>query len=235
MVKEILDEFADVFSKKIDNDFHIKIQLEFTDLTENNLYQIEAKDGCVFVYNYEKFKPEQELALTTGTLKKLYDNELSPFNAFAQETYASIAPIEFINTTEEIYAERIKDENNEQFFPRFSKFHQFFSNDGLNKVIIDEKNCREMHGAKLIALSQTAYRKPFFQAFFSIKKDKIFYQTVPHECNIFVIRGKGKLKLDSTEYDVKENEYYNIKINKELLIENKEEESIDILYLGIRK
>jgi hypothetical protein len=235
-VKNIFDEFAVVFSKKIDKEYHIKLQFEFVDIFDNNIWQIEVKDGNVFVHNEEKIVPEEKYILTTETLKKLYDNELSPFTAFAKESNEKPAPIENKNIPdEEAYMEKMKHEDEIQFIPRFHKFFEFFSRDKLNKIIIDDKYSRELHGAKAIALYSTGYRRPFFQAFFSIKKDGVFWEP-PHECSIFVIRGKGLLKLDNNEYGIKENEYYHLdNMRKKLTIENKEDEPLDILYLGLRE
>jgi hypothetical protein len=209
-VKEIFDEFTAVFSNKIDKEYHIKLQFEFTDIFDKNIWQIEVKDSNISVYNEEKIEPEEKLILTTETLKRLYDNELSPLTAFAKETNEKPAPIEFKNIPDkETYMKKMKHENKIQFIPRFHKFFEFFSKDKLNKVIIDDKYSRELHGAKAIGLYSTGYRRPFFHVFFSIKKDGVFWEP-PHECIIFVIRGKGLLKLDNNEYGIKENEYYHL-------------------------
>jgi hypothetical protein len=234
-LKNIFDEFAVVFSKKIDKEYYIKLQFEFIDISEKNIWQIEVRDGNVFVYNEEIIEPEEKLILTSETLKKLYNNQLSPLTAFAKESNEKPAPIEFKNIPDEkSYMEKMKHEDEIQFIPRFHKFFEFFSRDKLNKVIVNDRYSRELHGAKAVGLYSTEYRRPFFHVFFSIKKDGVFWEP-PHECSIFVIRGRGLLKLDNNEYTIKENEYYHMKIETKLLIENSEEEPLDIIYLGLRK
>jgi hypothetical protein len=215
-IKEILNEFAKVFEAKISKEYYIKIQLEFTDLKVNNIWQIDVNNGNVYIYNENKIKTEQELALTTEILKKLYNNELSPGTAFAEETGKKAPPIEFINVNE-YYKERVKHDDEIQFFHRFNKFYEFFSKDNINKIIIDDKYSRELHGARFIELYSKMDNKSFFHAFFSIKKDDVFYNS-PHNCNIFIIKGNGILKLDNVEYKIKKYEHYHIEGKRVLKI-----------------
>jgi hypothetical protein len=172
-IKTILYEFASIFETKISKEYHIQIQIEFTDLKKNNIWQIDVKNGNVFLYNEIKFKTEQELALTTEVLKKLYNNELSPGTAFAEETGKRVPSIEFINTTER-YVERVKHDDEILFFQRFNKFYEFFSRDKINKIVIDDKYSIELHGAKFVELYSTMNIKSFFHAFFRIKKMTFF-------------------------------------------------------------
>jgi ribosomal protein L4 len=116
-IKEIFTEFAKTFSKKIDKEYHIKIQLEFTDIAINNCWQVEAKDGSVFIYNEHKIEPEETYILTSETLNKLYNNELAPFMAFAKESNEIPAPIEPKNILDEkTYNEKMKNEEKNQYW-----------------------------------------------------------------------------------------------------------------------
>jgi hypothetical protein len=84
-IKGIFDEFAKAFEKKIDKDYHIQLQFEIYDM-ENDIWQVDVKNGEVFVYNEEKIKPEGDThILSKVTLEKLYNNELSPLSVFMEQ------------------------------------------------------------------------------------------------------------------------------------------------------
>jgi hypothetical protein len=119
---------------------------------------------------------------------------------------------------------------------RFHKFFEFFSNDITNKVIVNKEYGRDMHGVKAIALHSNGYAKSFFHVYFSVEKDRVLWEP-GCECNIFVLKGKGILKLDENTYKIEKNEHYHISSGKykKIFLENKEEESLDILFLGIRQ
>ena len=58
-IKKIFDDFSEAFTKKLDKDYFIKLQFEFTDIKDKNIWQINVKDGKVNIYNEEKIIPEE--------------------------------------------------------------------------------------------------------------------------------------------------------------------------------
>ena len=83
-IRGIFNDFAKAFEKKIDNDYKIRLQFEINDM-ENGIWQIDVNNGIVSVYNELKIEPEEILVLSKNTLLKLYNNEIAPLTAFAQE------------------------------------------------------------------------------------------------------------------------------------------------------
>jgi quercetin dioxygenase-like cupin family protein len=49
-----------------------------------------------------------------------------------------------------------------------------------------------------------------------------------------VLQGKGILKVNNEVYYIEKDEYYHIKPNTRVFFENKNEETLDILYLADR-
>lgn len=46
-IKKIFEDLAEAFVKKIDKNYFIKLQFEFTDLKNENIWQVDVKDGEV--------------------------------------------------------------------------------------------------------------------------------------------------------------------------------------------
>ena len=85
-IENILKEFAVSFSKKINPEYYFIVQLEFTDILDKNIWQLDIKNKNVVIYDKEIIKPEETFLLTVNTLEKLYNNELSLLTAFLQES-----------------------------------------------------------------------------------------------------------------------------------------------------
>jgi hypothetical protein len=229
-IREIFTEFAEIFQNKIDKEYHIKFQFEFTDVEKNNIWQIEVKEGNIFLFNEKKIDPEEVFTLTTETLIRLYNNELAPYTAFAMESNEKGALIDIKDKDEKAYLEKMKNEEKIQFIPRFHRFFDFFSKSNLNKIIINDKNSRKLHGANVTCLYSSGRERDFFYIYFSIKKGETIWEP-PAECNILVISGKGTLSIGDEKYPINANEHYHFIPKKEIHIENVEEEQLNILYL----
>jgi hypothetical protein len=85
-IENILKEFAVSFTKKIDQEYHFTVQLEFTDISDKNIWQLDIKNKDVIIYDKVIARPEEIFLLTVNTLEKLYNNELSSLTAFLQES-----------------------------------------------------------------------------------------------------------------------------------------------------
>lgn len=237
-IKKIFDDFSKTFVKKIENDYFIKLQFEFSDLKNNNIWQIDIKDGKISIYNEERIVPEEIFILTVDTLEKLYKNELSPLTAFANEPNKEgimCSLIDLKNKTQEKIVklnEKMKQEKL-NFINRLHKFHDFFSKDYPGKIIVKNKNCIKLHNVNGIGLFSD-FEKGILHAFFSIKTNEVLKQP-PIEFSILVLHGKGILRIDNEEYPIEKNEYYHLNPHAYVFFENKNDESLDILYLGMKK
>lgn len=234
-IKKIFEDFAEAFVKKIDKNYFIKLQFEFTDLKNENIWQVDVKEGEVYVYNENQIVPEEIFTLTSDTLIKLYNNELAPLTAFANEPnkegimcslidLKNKEPKKFIKLNQKIEPEML------EFIDRLHKFNDFFSKDYPGKIIIKNENCIKLHNVNGIGLFSN-FKKGILHAFFSIKTNECLKQP-PMEFSVYVLNGKGTLKIDNDEYSINKNEYYHIKPHTNVFFENKYDESFDILYLG---
>jgi mannose-6-phosphate isomerase-like protein (cupin superfamily) len=234
-INDIFYEFSKTFEKKIDREYSIKIQLEIHDM-ENGIWQIEAKDGKVFVYNEVKIEPEETFTLSKETLFRMYNNEINAYTAFANEPNEKgemCGLIDMKNKTEDKKGHWFQKPTDEQikFFSRLHKFEEFFSRDYPNKVIVKNENCRKLHNIDAIALYHDI-SKNILHAYFSLKKGETLKEPT-YDTRIFVLSGKGIIRWGNEKYEINENEYYHINpmIKGTLFIENYEEEPLKILYI----
>ncbi|GBU27679.1 hypothetical protein R84B8_01216 [Treponema sp. R8-4-B8] len=236
-IKVIFNDFARVFEKKIDKDYFIKLQFEIYNV-ENGIWQIDVNNGNVFIYNEEKFVPEEIFVLSKETLIKMYNNEISPLTAFLQDINEKgelCSLIEIKNKTEDkrVYLNKKPSDEYIQFINKLNKFHNFFSKDFPTKIIVKNENGRKYCNANSIGLYSN-FGKGIAHIFFSIKKGEILKEEC--DCSIYVINGKGIIKIDNEEYKIIEKEYYQINSKDTFIyIENHEENNLDILYFLNRK
>jgi hypothetical protein len=232
-INGIFNEFSRTFEKKIDLEYRIKIQLEIYDM-ENGIWQIEVKDGKVFVYNEVKIEPEETYVLSKETLIKIYNNEINAYTALANEPNEKgemCGLIDVKNKTEDkkVYWFQELTEEKIAFFNRLHKFEEFFSKDYPNKVIVKNENSRKLHKVDSIALY---HDKNMMHAYFSLKKGESLEEPT-YEKRIFVLRGHGIIRWGNEKYELNEKEYYHINpmIKETLYIENFKETPLKILYI----
>jgi hypothetical protein len=239
-IKNIFDEFAKAFEKKIDFDYHIRLQFEIYDM-ENDIWQIEAKDGKVSVYNEIKFEPENDAyILSKITLEKLYNNELSSFTAFLEnpeliEKGEKIALITGKNRNElgKVSSEKnlFEYHKNKDLWDRKIIFqNNFFSKDFPTRIIVTDKNSVKHNGDIDTICLYTEGMEGFAQIFVSIKKGEILKYPAT-EFNIFVLNGKGKILFRDDECEIKFREYYHMNSRDNIQIINNEEEPLEIIIL----
>jgi mannose-6-phosphate isomerase-like protein (cupin superfamily)/putative sterol carrier protein len=238
-IKGIFDVFARAFEKKIDNDYHIKLQFEIYDM-ENDIWQVEVKNGKVSLFNEEKIKPEGDVyILSRATLEKLYNNKLSPLSAFLEQPEKAekgelVALITGKHRMEmgKIPREKalLNYQNNKDYWDRLNKFHEFFSKDYPTKVIVNNKNCVKHNGDIDTIGLPTNGKEIYGQIFVSIKKGEVLNYP-PCEFYVYIISGKGKIILGDEACEIKEKEFYPINAFGNAQIKNIEEESLDILVL----
>ena len=234
-INDIFNEFSKTFEKKIDREYSIKIQLEIYDV-ENGIWQIEVKDGKVFVYNEIKIEPEETYTLSKETLMKIYNNEINAYTAYANEPNEKgemCGLIDLKDKTEDKKVYWFKKPADEQirFFSRLHKFEEFFSKDYPNKVIVKNENCRKLHNVDAIGLYHDI-SKNIMYAYYSLKKDKSLELPTYDKC-IFVLRGHGIMRWETEKYELNEKEFYHINIMTKgsFFIENNEETPLEILYM----
>lgn len=235
-IKTIFNDFSEAFSKKIDKDYFIKIQLEFTDIENENIWQLDIKDGTINIYNEQKIIPEETFTLTFNTLEKLYKNELSPLTAFSNERNQEGIMCSLIElkhkTVEKIIKPNEKiDQEHLKFITRLHKFNDFFSKDYPQKVVVKNENCIKVHKVNGIGLFSD-FQKGVLHVFFSIKTNECLKEP-PIEFSVFVLNGEGKIKINQDEYDIEKDNYYHLKPHSNVFFENTANESLDILYMGM--
>jgi hypothetical protein len=237
-IKQIFNDFAKAFEKKIDNEYFIKIQLEIIN-EENNIWQIDVNNGNVFVYNEMKITPEETFVLSKDTLLKLFNNELSSLTAFLNEPNENgemCSLIQLKNKTEEkkIYHDKKPDEEYLKFIKRLHKFNDFFSKDYPTKIIIKESNCIKYLNVNTIGLNFD-FEKGIGELYFIIKKGETLKEPGYEFGSIFVIKGEGVLKIGNETNEIKEKEYYHINTKEWVKIKNKKEDNLEILFMINRK
>jgi len=237
-IKKIFDDFSRAFIKKIDNDYFIKIQLEFLDIERNNIWQVDINDGKINIYNEEKIVPEETFTLTVDTLEKLYNNELSPLTAFANEPNKDGIMCSLIDIKHKTQDKFIKlnyevQEEKFNFINRLHKFHDFFNKEYPGKILVKHENCINLHNVKGIGLFSD-FQKGILHVFFSIKTNECLRQPAI-EFSVFILNGKGIMRINNEVYHIEKNEYYHIKPSNNVSFENKDDEPLDILYYCIKK
>lgn len=235
-IKKIFNDFSRAFNKKIDKDYFIKLQFEFIDLKTENIWQVDVKDKKINVYNGQKIIPEEIFTLTSDTLIKLYNNELSPLTAFANEPnkegiMCSLIELKYKDPKKIIKHNEKAEDEMLNFVVRLHKFNEFFSRDYPSKIIVKKENCLKLHNVNGIGLFSNI-QKGILHAFFSIKANESLKQP-SLEFSVFVLNGKGTLRIDTDEYVIEKNEYYHIRPNDDVFFENMSDEPLDILYLAV--
>jgi len=239
-INDIFNGFAKAFEKKIDKDYHIRLQFEIYDM-ENDIWQIEVKDGKVFVYNEAKIEPEDDVyVLSKITLEKLYNNELSSFTAFLEnpeliEKGERIALItgKHRNELGKVSPDKnISDygKNKDLWDRRIIFQNNFFSKDYPTKINVTDKNSVKHSGNIDTICLYTQGIEGFAQIFVSIKKGEILKYPAT-EFNIYVIKGKGKIIFENNECEIKFREYYHMNAKDNIQIKNIEEEPLEIIIL----
>jgi hypothetical protein len=235
-IKDIFNDFARAFEKKIDNEYNIRLQFEIND-TKKGIWQIDVNNGNVIVYNEIKIEPEEIFVLSKDTLEKLYNNEIAPLTAFSQEPNEKgemCALIELKNKTEEkkIYPNKKPSDEYLEFIERLHKFNNFFSKEYPTKIIVNKEKGVKLHNVNAIGLlSKFDKEKRILHVYFSIKKDETLTEPA-FEFSIYVLNGKGIIIIDEEEYMIEAKNYYNMKPKNIIYIKNKDEELLEILYLS---
>jgi hypothetical protein len=238
--KEIFNDFAQSFAKKINKDYFIKIQLEILDM-DNNIWQIDVKDSKVLIYNKQEIEPEEIFVLSNDTLIKLYNNEIAPLTAFLNEPNEKgemCSLIELKNKTEDkkVYESKKPKEQYLAFLRRLDKFHEFFSKDYPTKIVVTKNKGVKAHSVNAIGLycDDVHGDAKVLHAFFSIEKNESLKEPAI-EFSIYVIKGNGMIVIDNEKYPIEKNSYYHLIPKNKLCIENNEIETLEILYLSTHK
>jgi len=235
-INGIFNDFAKAFEKKIDRDYKIRLQFEIHDM-ENSIWQIDVNNGIVSVYNELKIEPEEILVLSKNTLLKLYNNEIAPLTAFANEPNEKgkmCALIELKNKTEEkkYYPNKKPSAEYMEFMGRLHKFDNFFSKDYPTKIVVTNENGIKLHNVNTIGLlSKFEGEKGILHVYFSIKKGEILEEPA-FEFSIYVLNGSGILRIGNEKFNIEAKNYYNINPKDTVYIENNEDELLEILYLS---
>jgi len=235
-INGIFNDFAKTFEKKINKDYKIRLQFEIYDM-ENEIWQIDVNNGNVIVSNKNIIKPEEILVLSKDTLIKLYNNELAPLTAFAQEPnekgeYCALIDMKDKKaannkypTNKQVGEEKYRE--GAEFLNRFSKFFYFFSKDYPTKIIVDKNNGIKLHNVNGIGFLSTGV----IHAYFSIKKDEVLDES-GYEFSIYVIKGNGIMEIENEEYNIEEKCYYHLPAKNNVYIKNRKEEILEIIYLS---
>lgn len=235
-INDIFNGFAKSFERKIDKDYFIRLQFEVYD-TANGIWQVDVNSGNVTIYNEEKIEPEEIFILSKNTLVNLYNNELSPLTAFANEPNEKgemCSLIELKNKTEEkkVYLNKKPSDVYLEFLGRLHKFHDFFSKEYPTKIIVNKDNGVKLHNVNGIGLfSKFEKERRILHVYFSLKKDDVLTEPA-FEFSIYVINGKGVIIIDNDEYSIEAKNYYHMNPKNTIYIKNKEEELLEILYLS---
>jgi hypothetical protein len=239
IIENILNEFAASFAKKIDPEYYFAVKLEFKNISEKNIWQLDIKNKNVIIYNKVIIRPEETFLLTVNTLEKLYNNELASLTAFLQEPNEKGIMCSLIDIKDKKEENRFWDgdklvQEKLDFFSRSHIFTSgFFNRYYPTKVIVDSKYSISHNDVNAIGL-YSDFKNGTLHAYFSIKaKEVLTYPSI--DCSVFVLHGKGKLKLDGNEYDIQENEYYHLTPQKSMSFENNEDISLEILFMGNAK
>jgi len=203
-IKDIFEEFAKAFEKKIDKNYNIRLQFEIYDM-ENDIWQIDVKNGKVFIYNEVKVEPEGDTyVLSKVTLEKLYNNEISSFTAFLEnpELIKNGERIALITGKHRNELGKVSPDNNlsdyhnnKDLWDRKTIFeNNFFSKDYPTKIKVTDKNCVKHNGDIDTICLHTEGMEGFAQIFVSIKKGEIL-KFPATEFNMYIINGKGILIL----------------------------------------
>jgi mannose-6-phosphate isomerase-like protein (cupin superfamily) len=207
---------------------------------ENDIWQIEVKDGKVFIYNEIEIEPEGDTyILSKETLEKLFNNELSSFTAFLEnpeliEKGEKIALITGKHRNELGKVSREKNisdyKENKDFWDRKIIFeNNFFSKYYPTKIIVTDKYSVKHNDIDTICLHNDGM-EGFAQIFVSIKEGEIL--NIPAtEFNIYIIIGKGILIFGTNECEIKFKEYYHMNARENIQIKNTEKEPLEIILL----
>jgi len=252
---KILNTFASVFEKSIDQNLTLKLQLEIYDTEKNinDIWQIEIKNGKLELFNEEKFVPERTLGLSKKTLIKLYNNDLSPSTAFSENPgnngnwdidpkiqenpMNSLIGIKFKNINEkDAFIKSINSSEWMDLSQRIKKFSGFFCKEFPPKIIVNKENGINIHGnINGVALYSDGVGENYvFHVFFSLKKGEILEEP-KFKFNIYVINGRGVVKIGDEEYKIEEKNYYLFNPKEKIDIKNNEEKTLEFLLIKINE
>jgi len=238
-IENILKEFAVPFTKKIGPEYHFTVQLEFTDISDKNIWQLDIKNKDVIIYDKVIARPEEIFLLTVNTLEKLYNNELSSLTAFLQEPNEKGVMCSLIDIKNKKEENRFWDgdkleQEKLDFFSRSHIFTSgFFNRFYPTKVIVDNKHGIKHNSVNTIGL-YSDFKNGTLHVYFSLKTNEVLTYP-PIDCSIFVLHGKGKLKLDGNEYDIQENEYFHLIPQRNMSVVNNESTSLEFIFMGNAK
>jgi hypothetical protein len=238
-IEKTFEEFAETFTKKIDPEYFITVQFEFTDIKEKNIWQVDIKNNIANIYNGQIVKPEETYVLTADILEKLYNNELSPLTAFLQNPNDNGILCSLIDIKNKKEENRFwnGDKLEQEKLDIFSRLHiftsEFFNKHYPTKIVVDNKYTVKHNEVNAIGL-YSDFKNGTLHAYFSIKTNEVF-EYPPTDCSIFVLHGNGKLKIDGNEYEVKAMEYYHLLPKRGISLKNNLEMPLDIIFMGNTK
>jgi hypothetical protein len=237
---KIFKDFAEVFQRKISEEYSIKIQFEISDLVDNNLIQIKVENGIVEVYDSNEIEPESSWIMEYEILKKLYRGEMSAITAFANEPdkngeMKGLINLKEINKDNRFEtAGHIADSRLERI-QRQKKFNSFFSLDYPTKTMVDVEQSRTLHGVDGIGLfirPDKTVEQGTMHAFSSIKKGEVLSQP-PISHSVYIISGNGIMHYDEKECEIHSRNYYRLEpmTEERIYFKNFESEVLELLYI----
>jgi hypothetical protein len=250
--KTIFSDFAKAFERKIDKDYYIRLQFNIYDTEngENDIWQVDVKNGNVVLYNEERITPEKTWVLSKNTLIKLYKNEVASPTAFSENPgerknwdisfnimdnpMNSLIGLKLSEEEVSIYEKQMNTKEHKDYIKRLHIFNNFFSKEYPTKIIVNEKNGIKIHGNinGICLYNRLDEWKRIFHVYFSIKKGEILEEPA-FEFSIYVINGKGVIKAGNEEYEIEAKNYYQIIPKDTIFIENKEDVLLEILVLKL--
>jgi len=224
-INSILNDFARAFEKKINKEYSISVQLEIKD-AQDEIYQIDIKNGKVDIYNEEIIKPEETImVLRKEILDKIYNNELSALSAFLQ------TPSKNDGMMGALMCQK-KEPIGKDFINRSIIFREFFSKDFPAKIILDNKYSIK-HNGDINTIGLNVFGS-FGQIYVSVKDGETLNYPplgVNIELNIYVIKGKGKIIIGDNENTMTEREYFHMNLIKPVKIKCLNEETLEAMII----
>jgi mannose-6-phosphate isomerase-like protein (cupin superfamily) len=218
---QILSEMTKKFSKKINDEFKLKVQFYIKDSDEN--FYLIIKDGKTNLEKKENTRADAKFFTTTQTLEDIYTGKMTAFTAAGKAHISDEAPLDFK------FASDFKPENLKDAY--YFLIH-FFNRHEPEKISLGEKHSRVIHGAHAIPLY---YYPGFRSAWYQINKEQKMNEpgdTNPFPQAVIIIEGEGKAKIGDKKITIKANESYFIPPNSDHVFWTEKEQSLVLIWLA---
>jgi len=223
-VRAMLDQMAESFRNKIDDDFEMVTQIDIDDGRET--WHIIVEKGRQISIGRGAHKEAEFTFLTTQkTLKRIYDGKLTAQTAAGKASGEEPAPLDLRLAEGLEFTPEIRTR-------LYTFLYHFFNRTDPEKILLGEEYSRMLHGAHVVALY---YHPGFRSAWYMLKKGEKLNgpgDTNPYPQAFIFIEGEGYAKIGEHTAKVKAGESYYIAPNSDHVVWTNGKKPLILIWLA---